>query len=629
MKSRYRWYSFLVAVLVFPGHAMSAVPDDRQFQVEREVTHYLVNADGSYREDREVAIKVLKESALGGFKESSIGFSTSVQEAEILSAYTLKPDGRRVQVPASNFQLDTRSGQHGNSPVYSDQSTLTVVFPDLEVGDTTVLSYRLQAKQPMFEDHISLIRSYNPSTYYGNVEVTLDAPEDMPLRHQAWQMKESPLRSVDGRKVLKWSWQNKQPVSAESLVDTVYNVERYPGYAFSTFADYAQIAQAYGGKANDKARLTPRITHLANEVAGSASDPGEVAKLLYEWVATNITYAGNCIGLGAVVPRDLDVVLDNRMGDCKDQATLLQALLKAKGIDSTQALINAGDVYELPALPVASMVNHVINYIPELDLYADPTASTVPFGRLPRSASGKPVLLVDGHHPDARTPRLPDGEDWQRTKSVFRIQPDGSVKGTHKIELGGRLAVAARDQFRHMSASDAGQLVKRYFRQSGLKADGELQYDDPRPMSDRYTMQASFEVEQMLPLSGGIQVQPWFISFAPVSGIVMRNLGQADGEAGESACGGILSEEEYVFEFPGTARIASVPADVSLEREGVSYASTYRREGNSVHVRRVLNDGTPGPVCSQEYNAGYSALMRAIAPDLRSQIVYLSDAEAH
>lgn len=65
------------------------------------------------------------------------------------------------------------------------------------------------------------------------------------------------------------------------------------------------------------------------------------ARALYDWVATHITYAGNCIGIGAVVPRDLPFVLDNRMGDCKDHATLLQALLAARGIKSTQALVNA------------------------------------------------------------------------------------------------------------------------------------------------------------------------------------------------------------------------------------------------------------------------------------------------
>ncbi|WP_368563571.1 DUF3857 domain-containing transglutaminase family protein [Pseudoxanthomonas sp. UTMC 1351] len=605
------------------GAASAGEAGDRPLQIEHENTTYLVNGDGSYVESREIAIKVLKESALESAKDASITYSTSIQKADVVAAYTLKANGKKIEVPAGNFQVNTRSGQDGESPIYSDQTTLTVVFPELAVGDTTVFSYRLTASKPMFDGHFSIIRSYSPATYYGDLRVIVDAPESLVAQHQAWQMKEVAKRPANGRKVVEWTWRNREPVDPESLRDSTYNVERYPGYAYSTFSSYAQIAQAYGGPANAKAVPDERIRTLADEIAGDATEPREIAKRLYEWVSAQISYAGNCIGLGAVVPRDLSVVLDNRMGDCKDHATLLQALLTAKGIDSTQALINAGETYTLPKVPVASMVNHVITYIPSLDLYADSTAATVPFGSLPPNAAGKPVLLVAGHRDDAKTPALQAGQDWQHMKTVLRIQPDGSVKGTLQLKLNGRLAVAARNQFRNMDRADADKLVKRYFQQSGLKAQGTLVYEDPKPLLEHFTLDASFDVEQMIPVPGGMEVEPWFISLAPVSGIVGRNLSSDEQAAGESSCGGILSDEEYLFEFPETMRIAALPSNLSLEQSGVAYTATYRQEANRIHVKRTLNDRTPGPVCSAEYNASYSQLMRKIMPDLRSQIIYL------
>lgn len=612
-----------MSALLGCGAASAGEAVERPLQIEHENTTYVVNSDGSYVESREIATKVLKESALESAKDASITYSTSIQKAEVVAAYTLKADGRKVAVPASNFQVNTRSGQNGASPIYSDETTLTVVFPELAVGDTTVFSYRLSAIKPMFDGHFSILRSYSPALYYGDVRVVVDAPDSLTAQHQAWQMKEVRQRPANGRKVVEWTWRNRNPVDPESLRDSTYNVEHYPGYAYSTFSSYSQIAQAYGGPANVKAVPDERIRKLADEIAGDAGEPREIAKRLYEWVSANISYAGNCIGLGAVVPRDLDVVLDNRMGDCKDHATLLQALLTAKGIESTQALINAGETYRLPKVPVASVVNHVITYIPSLDLYADSTAATVPFGSLPRSAAGKPVLLVAGHRDDAKTPALQAGHDWQRMKTVLQIQSDGSVKGTLQLQLNGRLAVAARDQFRNMDRADADKLVKRYFQQSALKAVGTLVYEDPKPLLDHFTMDASFEVEQMIPVPGGMQIQPWFISLAPVSSIVGRNLGSDEQAAGESSCGSVLSDEEYVFEFPETMRIAALPSDVSLEQDGVAYAATYRQEANRVHVKRTFDDRTPGPVCSAEYNASYSQLMRKIMPDLRSHIIYL------
>jgi transglutaminase-like putative cysteine protease len=603
--------------------APAQAADERALQTEHEYVGYVVNADGSYIETRETAIKVLKESALEAAETASVSYSTSIQKADVVAAYTLKPDGRRIDVPASNYQVQAASGHDGDSPVYSDLTTLTVVFPSLAQGDTTVFTYRLTASQPMFPGQFSMIENFNPSQYYGDVRVTVDAPVGLQASHQQWQMQES-RRERDGRRLIEWTWRNRTPVARESLRDSVFNHERYPGYAYSTFRDYAQIAQAYGGPANAKAAPTPRVRTLADEITGDAREPREVARRLYEWVSRNITYAGNCIGLGAVVPRDLDVVLDNRMGDCKDHATLLQALLTAKGIPSTQALINAGGTYTLPKVPVASVVNHVITYIPSLDLYADSTAATVPFGSLPNGSAGKPVLLVEGHHEGASTPLREAGRDGQKLRTTLRIAADGSVKGSQQVELSGRLAVMARDQFRELPTAEAAKMVRRYFERMALRADGTVRYPDARPLQDDFSIDADFEIAQMLPTSGGLQTQPLFISYAPIASIVARNLGSTDQPEGESGCGGIYSEEEYTIDLAPGTRIASLPRNVDVEEGNVAFRATYQREGNRIRISRRLDDRTPGPVCSPEYNAAYARTMQKILPGLREQIVYLA-----
>ncbi len=602
--------------------AGSAVAQDRPLQIERDHVRYTIEADGRYVESRETATRVLLASAIEYAKDASISYSTSVQKAEIVEAYTLKPDGRKVAVPPGNFQVNSRAGQNGGSPVYSDQTTLTVVFPELEAGDTTFVSYRIATSQPMFENQFSIVRSFSPATYYGDVKVSIDAPEALDARHVAWQMRESE-RSAGSRKTIEWTWQNRNPVDAESMRDSTYNPERYPGFAYSTFDDYAQISSAYGARADAKAIPTARISALADEIAGDAEEPRLVAKLLYDWVARNITYAGNCIGLGAIVPRDLDVVLDNKMGDCKDHATLLQALLKAKGIESTQALVNAGQVYQLPAIPVASMVNHVINYVPSLDLYLDSTAATVPFGSLPQQVAGKRVLLVSGYRDDSVTPAIRAGTDWQRVVTRLTFADDGSAKGVHELEINGRLALAARDQFRSLPAADADKIVRRYFQQNAFKAQGRVKYDDPQPMTENFKLAADFEVERGLVMPGGLPIEPWFMSFAPLSAIVARDQVDDEQPAGESGCGAIRSSEEYVFEFPDSVRIAAVPEDFSIEEGHIAYAANYRQEGQRVMVTRTLEDRTPGPVCTAEYNTAYASTLRKLLPDIRSQIVYL------
>jgi transglutaminase-like putative cysteine protease len=94
----------------------------------------------------------------------------------------------------------------------------------------------------------------------------------------------------------------------------------------------------------------------------------------------NIRYVGVYLAKGRVVPHDAASVLRNKFGDCKDKATLMSALFAAKGIASEHVLINFGDTYTLPEPPTMAALNHSILYLPEFDLYDDPTAQFAAFG---------------------------------------------------------------------------------------------------------------------------------------------------------------------------------------------------------------------------------------------------------
>ncbi|RNF85433.1 DUF3857 domain-containing transglutaminase family protein [Montanilutibacter psychrotolerans] len=465
--------------------------DERPMQIERFDVAFKINVDGSYTETREQAIKVLKSDALELLKNSSVGYSTSIQKVEVLEAYTLKPDGKRVVVPKSNYQVQTNGGHGDGGPVFSDRTSMTVVFPELEVGDTTVFKYRLVGSQPMFDRQFSDVESFSRQVYYGQVDVSFDAPAELPVKHEAWDMQKVRDETVGGRRISHWRFSNKQPVRPGDAAE-LFQFEHQPGLVYSTFASYADIARVYGERATPKAAVTPRIQKLADEIAGQRSEPREVARALYEWVSTNITYAGNCIGLGAVVPHDVDFILDNKMGDCKDHATLLQALLTARGIGSTQALINSGGLFRLPGTPAVSMVNHVINYLPQWSLYLDATAKGIPFGMLPPGDIGKPVFLVDGYRDGTRTPAMAPGSNRQIVRTRLKVAADGSIEGESEVELEGIYAVSARAGFRGVSHDQATQYVNRYFQRMGAEGSGSIEMEDATALTDRYRYSLRF-----------------------------------------------------------------------------------------------------------------------------------------
>lgn len=593
---------------------------ERSAQIERLDVAYVIQADGSFTETREQAIKVLKPEALEFVKDASIDYSTSIQKVDVLEAYTLKADGRRLPVPKSNYQVQTNGGHGDGGPVFSDRTSMTVVFPELAVGDTTVFKYRLTGAQPMFDGQFSEVESFSPETYYGQVDLRFDAPAQLPVASEVWRMEKVRDDVVDGRRLGHWRFQNQHPLMPDETA-SLFRFEDQPGMAYSTFAGYGDIARAYGIRATPKAAVTPRIRKLADEIAGKRKEPRDVARALYEWVSTQITYAGNCIGLGAVVPHDLDFVLDNKMGDCKDHATLLQALLTAKGVPATQALINSGSLYLLPRTPAVSMVNHVITYLPEWDLYVDATAKGIPFGMLPYEDMGKPVFRVDGYREGTMTPGMTPGSARQTVKTKLKVAADGSISGQSDVELQGMYAVGMRSALRGTTPDKASQSVNRYFQQMGTDGTGAMRMDDPVPMEDRYRYQVTFSAGQVIPVPGAMALSPLFSTAAPV----MRFASQANmkvDDARPSTCSSGSSHEEYEIEFASPLQLAAVPPDVDMKGSAFSYRASYKRDGNTLRVSRVLEDLTPGPLCEPGYNREYQAFMQKVLSNLRAQVVY-------
>ncbi|MGR8932818.1 MAG: hypothetical protein ACU837_00335 [Gammaproteobacteria bacterium] len=118
------------------------------------------------------------------------------------------------------------------------------------------------------------------------------------------------------------------------------------------------------------------------------------------------------------------------MGDCKDHATLLQAL------------IISGNIYRLPKIPVASMVNHVLNYLPSLDMYADATTETTPYG-----AQDKPVLLVDGFREGTNTsPSSPASN--RQDMSKMRCKTPGNVCSAAAVKAYDKFAAKVRQNLK-------------------------------------------------------------------------------------------------------------------------------------------------------------------------------------
>jgi hypothetical protein len=611
-------------ILMFLSFAASAIEYSKDIflRYTNYSLEYNINTDGSFSEERSWSIQVLKDQALVYTKQASINYSTSVQDAEVLEAYTLKADGKKINVPKDSYQVTINGGKGSNQAIFSDRTTLIVVFPELAVGDTMVFHYKLIAKEAIFPNQFSATETYLKNIAYDDIKVKIDAPKSMKLRYDVREMVEEKNTIEEDRQVIVWTRKNSQPIINKRTNYSAYNNDEDPGFIVSTFNSHEEIAKAYGSRATPKAVVSERSKKLADEITKDKTSQDDIAHSLYDWVATNITYAGNCVGLGTVIPHDVDFILDNRMGDCKDHATLLQSFLLAKGIVSTQALINAGSAHKLPKIPEVSMVNHVINYIPAMDLFLDSTASYIPYRMLPPSDQGKPVLLVDGFKQDMKAPSQQPGTNIQEYKSSLKINSDGSAQGESKVNLKGLYAATARSTMRLISLDQEKDIVKNNFKGQGATATGEFTKDDPKALLDTYSYGAKYNAENLYVFSksGAISLGTIFFNFAPMAQFV----GEAELEdyTFDSSCSSGKSSEDLTYEFPTNIKIISIPDNFEISNQYLTYTATYKFEGNLLKVKRVIDDRTEGDVCKPAMLNENKKLLKQAYANYKEQLIY-------
>ncbi len=597
---------------------------DRKSPVLSKKWHLTYDLDRTGRSTQtfESRNQIVAASALERMKSYSFSFSTSIQKGEVLEAYTEKKDGTRVPVPANNYQTTTNKGREGAAPMFSDRTSISVVFPDLGVGDTVGVVYKITDSEPIFPGHFSMSQSFSAYGRYEDIAVTVRAPSDLKLNVEAHHVQTVPVQESGGMRTLQWRYQNLKPLDWDERDSGIWRIDESPSVIVSTFDNYEAIAKAYGDRALPKAQTTPRIQELARTVVGDANKPIEQARLLYEWVSKNITYGGNCIGIGAVVPRDLDVVLDNKMGDCKDHTTLLQALLSSTGIKSEQVLINAGGLYDLPKTPVVSHVNHVMNYLPESNIYLDATAKEVPFGYLPMGEYAKPVIHVGSATALAKTPDQQFAKSEQRLTMKLSIAKDGSATGEMQVALKGLSAAEIRAYLRELTSDDERDFVKWTLSSYGYKGKGQLTKGDTSGLSDSYAFGITFDISNYLDAgtSGAIVLAPVMstplpvMNYASIKGRVEPNR--------RHTCHGFVSYEQYDITLAPGVKFSSLPAAAKIRSSMFDYTAKYQRTKAGVQVVREVHDKTPVSICTAAMAEELHKQALPAADNLRTQVFY-------
>jgi len=566
-----------------------------------------------------VRLKILRESAIRGLGQQTLSYVESIGPLEVIEAYTEKPDGKKV--PLEDSSILTRDAATGLNAVYQrDAKVKTLIFPDVAVGDTLVHETRMTRIDRRFPGHFNLQIVLARSVPYEAYRLTVDAPGSLELRVQVkgdGLTHEVTEAGAEQRHVLSYrpkSWRPDEP-GAVSVWD------RDPQLVITTYKDMSDLGANYWSSMKDKDVVTPEIQALADEITKGIADKRSQAVAIDSWVKKHIRYVLVYLGSGGITPNPAPAVLKHKYGDCKDHVALMGALLKAKGIASEQALINLGNTYRLPDLPVP-FFNHVMLYLPELGIYTDPTASQTAFGILPISSYDKPVLHIskDGGRV-ARTPPMRPEDHVTTAITTASVGADGVIKGTTRQTATGVFAASARSRATQIETQGREKYAESLLRSLGRPGTGVFEPAVPSDLSEPYSIQGDFSLNEKLqmPLSGARDIPIGM----PIHARLGVGLGQrVPGRTTEFACYAGKEVEEVALTFAEGLALPKPIKEAAIDTRYFSYRASYTLNGRTLTIKRELVTKVAGQVCAKEIEAEITEPMQRLARSLRVQMSF-------
>ncbi len=578
---------------------------------------WVVHADASAVQTLESTIKVETQRGIDNHAQRSVSYNSKLENLEVIDAYTLQEDGTKIKVPKDAIRT-TGDSLSDSAPMFSETKHKVIVYPNVKIGSRLYFKIRSIQHTPEFKGHFFYSHYFSPHYRYEKQEINLIVSDKLPIQVDSKVLDGGLISQSNHQKHYRYTFSQ----DSETPIDP-YEVDSddYSPYIIaSTFKDHIEFGKAYEKGASSKVSVTPEIQKLADELTqGKATEKEQVAAI-YHWVSKNIRYVAIYLGHGGVVPHDAATILKNHYGDCKDHTIILASLLKAKGIESSAALINLGDNYVLPKLAVMSPFNHVINYIPSLDVYLDSTAQYSPFGTLPFEDMDKPVLLT-GLNKIGHTPS-PKNKDHTITTDVkINIDQNGTIFGKTHSSLSGYFNSMYRARASDEQGVDDGEIVRRRLRSYGETGNGKITSSDPTDLSKPFTEDAVFRIDPQSNFPGpGAMTVPVGISISSISSLGKDR--PIEKERFPAICFSKTMVETYTLVFPKNTKITKIPPNLDYEKGAIHYKASYKRDGNTIFAFKAFSSDHPGVVCEAGFNDVKKDFFRVVQRDLRGQIFY-------
>ncbi|HEY8783176.1 MAG TPA: DUF3857 domain-containing transglutaminase family protein [Mucilaginibacter sp.] len=324
---------------------------------------------------------------------------------------------------------DDRVMEKGHT-VVNYPATIEIMF---EVDQTSLIG--------LGEWQIQIEEQSVQSSYY-----TLSISDDAGFRYLDKNTNLKPQKLDAGNRIsYSWGVHNLKAIKLEdgAMPWRVLPVIRFTANKFEFYGQSGDIStwQSYGKWQqtlnSDVCTLSPERVQQIREMTDTIKTDKEKARFLYKYMQRSMRYVSIQLGIGGLKPFPATFVDQKKYGDCKALSNYMSALLKAVGINSYYAKINAG-ANEEPAdfsFPY-DYSNHIILCVPFKNdtTWLECTSNTQTFGKLGWFTENRNALIIteDGGKLVC-TPKSNAQDNQFNSDTHLILDADGAAKAQVKI----------------------------------------------------------------------------------------------------------------------------------------------------------------------------------------------------
>jgi hypothetical protein len=523
-------------------------------------------------------------------------------KASDIEPFLFKADGKKYKkTSCKNVKYQEN---FGSGSFYDDNKIAKVIFPKINPGDRTQLSYNETFKEPYFLG----------SFYFGSYLKTLDA--EFSVSHSPKvNINYKIFNDPDGRILYSKTEKSGKVVHTWKATSMpAYDYSRaqfrpsyYQPHIVAYITDYQQKEKKihvlsdvddlykvyYNWVKNTNLEIDPNLKKFTDSLVGKNTDERQKLEKIFKWVQKNVQYIAFEDGYSGFVPSPAGEVFQKRYGDCKGKSSILKAMLNIAGIKAYWTWIGTRHLpYSYKDVPTPINSNHMIctALIDNHYYFLDATDPYIPFDKPTEMIQGKDALIgLDKEKWEIKKVETVNKEYNVVTDSLFIDLQDKELWVCGKYSVKG---YRAGDLAEAISSKTDKQL-KEYFKTIFEKGNNKFRLDSfstPKQIIENENNTVTYAgvvPDYIKKIEGTL-----YINLNLVKPQINNTLDTADILYDKKIPYKAITRNIFIFNIPKSYKVNYLPPSDTFTGDGFSFSIRYWQEAEKIYLEQIFETNT-------------------------------------